>query len=146
MKRPGPAGRQAGFTLVELIVAITIIAIMAAAAVLAIPSPDGGVRVEAERFAARVRAAQEMAMIESRANAVAVDPAGYAFSRSDGGAWRETVRYSWEDGTQPDVGGRGGRSTFDATGLADPLELTLRRGDERAQIVIGSDGVIRVRR
>lgn len=138
-------GGEAGFTLIELIVVITIIGIASAAAVLAIPDTNG-IRVEAERFAARARAAQENAMIDSRSTSVMVDPSGYVFARSDGGTWRETARYQWEQGTTPDIGGRGGRSVFEATGLTDPLELTLRRGEDRAQIVIGSDGAIRIRR
>ncbi len=126
---------------------ITIIGLLAAAVVLAIPEANGGLTAEAERFAARAKAAQEAAVINSRATALAVDAAGYAIARSEGGRWQELSRHGWEAGTQPDFGGRAqARAVFDATGLADPLEVNLRRGSARAQIVIGSDGEIQVRR
>ncbi len=137
---------ERGFTLVELMVVIVIIGLLAGVAVLSIPSAGGGLRVEAERFAARAKAAQEAAVINSRATALRVDAGGYAIAKNEGGAWQDVAQHNWESGTQPDFGTGGeGRTMFDATGIADPLEVTLRRGDERVQVVIGSDGEIQVR-
>jgi general secretion pathway protein H len=128
-------------------VVITIIGVLAGAVMLAIPDADGGLRGEAERFAARAKAAQEAALINSRAMSLRVDGAGYAMAQSESGAWREVARFEWEAGTQPEFGtGAAGRTVFDATGIAEPLEVRLRRGGEVLQIVIRSDGEIDVRR
>jgi general secretion pathway protein H len=135
-----------GFTLVEMMVVVAIIGLLAGAVVLSMPEVDGGLRVEAERFAARAKAAQEAALIDSRATSLSVDASGYMLARSEGGAWRELARFPWEGGTQPDVAAGAGRTVFDATGIAEPLELRLRRGGEAVRIVIGSDGDIDVRR
>lgn len=138
---------ERGFTLVEMIVVVTILGLLAGAVVLAIPDANGGLRGEAERFAARAKAAQEAALINARAMSLRVDGAGYAMARSEGGTWREVARFDWEAGTRPDFGsGAAGRTVFDATGIAEPLEVRLRRGGEVVQILIGSDGEIDVRR
>jgi prepilin-type N-terminal cleavage/methylation domain-containing protein len=53
---------ERGFTLVELIVVIIIIGLLAAAAVLAMPEAGGGLRGEAERFAARAKGVNSYAV------------------------------------------------------------------------------------
>ena len=55
-----------GFTLIELMVVITIIALASAVVVFAIPDPRGRVVDEAERFAARVLAARDDAVVQGR--------------------------------------------------------------------------------
>lgn len=138
---------ERGFTLVELMVVIVIMGLMASVAVLSLPDPRGSLRGEAERFAARAKATQEAALIESRSTSVRVDPAGYAIARSRDGQWQESARFEWGQGVRPDlIAGQQGRSVFDATGTADPLQVTLRRDDERVQIVIDGDGTIRITR
>ncbi|MBX3561567.1 MAG: prepilin-type N-terminal cleavage/methylation domain-containing protein [Sphingomonas sp.] len=131
-----------GFTLVEMMVVLVILGLAAAAVVLVMPEPGGSVQAEAERFAARAKAARDMAIVEARAAAIEVGGNGYVLSRRQEGEWRETARYEWIRGTKAE----GGRTRFDTTGLADPLYVMLRRGDARAAIEIRSDGTIHVRR
>ena len=66
--------KESGFTLVELLVVLVIIGLAAAAVVLAIPDPEGSLQTEAERFAARAKAARDLAIVESRPALLRIDP------------------------------------------------------------------------
>ncbi|MDQ4088650.1 MAG: GspH/FimT family pseudopilin [Pseudomonadota bacterium] len=139
--------REAGFTLIELMVVILIIGLASAVVVVTMPESGGSVQAEAERFAARVKAARDTAIVESRAVAVQVGPGGYELLKRVRGEWRRTRHYPWAEGTQAEAGGAvAGAARFDSTGLAEPLYLTLRRQDRRVAVEIGADGSVRVRR
>ena len=143
-----PARGSAGFTLVELMVVLVIIGLMSAAVVLAIPDPRGGLVSEAETFAARVRAAQERAIMDNRAVALRLTPAGYSFERAVKGAWqpigeRPFGPANWVEGTG--VAAAADRIVFDSTGFAEPLDVTLKRGGEQVGVSIGEGGEVRVR-
>ena len=134
--------RQAGFTLVELMVVLVIIGLAAGAVVLAIPDRGGSVQEEAERFAARAKAARDGAIIEARPARLELTGAGYEVQRRERGEWQSVSRYEWVGGTVVDAGS----TRFDTTGLAQPLFVTLRRGERVASVEIRTDGTVHVRR
>lgn len=142
-----------GFTLVELMIVITIIALMSAAVVLLFPDPRGKLRDEAERFAARTRAAHDMAILEGRSVSVWVSAAGYGFDRREGNTWApisdKPLRVErWSDGVRPMIESRSGRDRviFDSTGFASaPLAVRLDRGDDRSvRVAIGTNGAVAI--
>lgn len=143
---------QQGFTLVELMVVLVVIGLVAGAAALALPDPDGGVRREAERFAIRTRAAQAEAIVAASPVSLWVTAGGYGFERRRGGAWvpigEEPFRVErWNEGTRVDLPATRGRDRviFDATGLADrPLELRLTRDRAAALVRVEANGSVRV--
>ncbi len=137
--------RNGGFTLVELLVVIAIIGLAASVVVVAMPDAAGGPGREAERFAARAKAARDSALLESRPTSIQLVAGGYEVATRAEGAWRTAAQYEWVEGTEAAAAGEG-RSIFDPTGLAGPLHLTLRRGGEKAEIEIAHDGRIQIRR
>jgi general secretion pathway protein H len=124
---------------------------MSAAVILAVPDPRGDLASEAERFAARARAAQERAIMDNRPIALRVSPAGYAFEWRQQAGWQPMTEkpflaQAWGKDVRVSVSGGEGRVVFDATGLADPLQLALARGREQVGVRIGNGGTIRVLR
>ena len=143
---------QRGFTLVELMVVMTIIGLASAIAVMAMPDPRGRVADEAARFALRVRGAHDSAIVEAKPVSVWVTQEGYGFDRRLQGSWvpigEKPLRVErWAEGTRAGLGDASGRVrvTFDETGLADrPALVTLIRNGARADVQIDADGTVRV--
>lgn len=138
-----------GFTLVELLVVMTILALACSVAALALPRPGHRVRDEAERFAARIHAARQQAVLANRPLALIVDTNGYAFQSRKDGRW-ETIAESplapavWQQGTA--IASAQARIRFDPTGIADPIAVELRRNGERALVRTDDRGEIDVAR
>ena len=139
--------RERGFTLVELMVVIVIIGLAASVVVLAMPEAGGSLASEAETFAARAKAARDGAILDARPAAVRVGPGGYAVSRRIDGRWQPVGRYQWAEETAAAMsGGSGDAVRFDSTGLAEPAEIVLSRGERRIVVEIGEEGHVSIRR
>lgn len=80
--------RQAGVTLLELLVVLAILSLVAAVIVVNAAPGRAASREEAERFAARMTAAEEMALTASAPVRVEFRSDGYVFERFSGAAWR----------------------------------------------------------
>jgi len=97
---PGPRasrGRPAvGFTLLEILVVLTLLAILMGTVVLGFTGADGRQRLagEAERLAMRIELARQRALLRNREWGLHLDDDGYAFSEFDraSGEWVEHDR------------------------------------------------------
>ncbi|GLV20796.1 hypothetical protein TomMM35A_06560 [Sphingobium sp. TomMM35A] len=137
--------------MIELMVVLTIIGFISAAVVLALPDPRGRVVEDADRFAARVAAARDEAVVTARPMGLWVSASGYGFQRRDGGQWvpveeQPFVTANWKSGTRALLGKDGRQQIgFDGTGLpTDPMTVTLAREAERISITVDMAGKVMV--
>ena len=141
-----------GFTLVELMVVLALMALAATAVVLTLPSAGGGAMAEATRFAARVASLRDRSVIEGRTHGLWVTASGYGFERRAAEAWQpledgRLSRADWRAGTAVTVDGAAqGRLSFNRVGLPDrPMRIAFRAGDSAAAVVIDAAGEVAVR-
>lgn len=149
---PPQEGRgESGFTLVELMIVMLIIGLMTATVALTVPDQHSRVVDDAERFAARVLAARDNAVLQSRPMSLWVSASGYGFSERTRGDWapmddRPFAPTNWREGTTALVGQAGREQIyFDSTGLASqPLTIRLVRGGQQVSVSIGVTGKVEV--
>jgi type II secretion system protein H len=147
------APRDAGFTLIETIVALAVIALLAGLAVMAAPGLDARARSEAERFAAFVARGGQESIMTNRALALTVSPEGFGFSAMGPQGWaplppgdRLAFR-RWPAGVDATlVAEAQTRIVFDVLGGADPAQVRIGRAGAAYAVDITGAGEIRVSR
>ncbi|MBX9574928.1 MAG: GspH/FimT family pseudopilin [Caulobacteraceae bacterium] len=128
---------RAGLTLVEVLVVLAVIGVVAAMVVLGVRTDGDPARVEANRFADRLRLAADEALIAGRPVTLAMDPRGYGFegdahADDDWGARHDLPREVRFWAPQA-------RLTVDPDGVEAPVVMTMR--DRRQAWRITFDGL-----
>lgn len=145
----GPRRRETGFTLVEVMVVVTLIGLVAGLAMLSVPDPRPSVTLEAERFGARLQRAQEEAILTNRAVEVALTPSGYAFRVRDAGGWRPLTdapfgEVVWEPDTAVRREQRAGAVAFDPAGGSSAGAFSLSRDGRSVRVEVDPAGNVRI--
>ena len=143
-----------GFTLVEMMIVIAVTALLAGVVVLTVGNAGPGPREAATRFASRIAAARDEAIIGGRPISAWVSASGYGFDQLRKGHWEklEQKPFDGDDwGPSMQVGLTGSSATrarvrFDNVGVADQaLGVRLSRQGESALVQISSNGEVTVK-
>jgi general secretion pathway protein H len=144
-----------GFTLVELMVVITLVALAGAAVVMTMSSGADAASTTASRFASRLGAARDEAIITGTPVSAWISPSGYGFERFVEGQWAAIEEKPLESSDWPEgvsVSGSAQASThrsrirFDAMGLTgSSASLRFAHAGTRSEVRVEPSGDIVVR-
>ncbi|MFP5328532.1 MAG: GspH/FimT family pseudopilin [Alphaproteobacteria bacterium] len=142
-----------GFTLVELMIVIAVIGLLSGAVIFTVGPPGGGPGESAARFAGRLAAARDQAILTGQPISAWTSPSGYGFDRFRDGHWEAMSdkpfdTENWAKGTDVAAaappGGRA-RVRFDSLGMADqPFEVRVSRGGQAARVRVDANGDVSV--
>jgi general secretion pathway protein H len=144
------SARSAGFTLVELMVVLAVLALAATIVILTIPGSNARVHDEADRLAVRIASLRDLAIVEGRPMALVVSPSGYGFERREVGGWavlpgRGFARHNWPRGvrlTDP-ADGAPLRIAFDPVGMTSARTvLTIGDSAVSARLTVSATGEV----
>jgi len=146
---PPSRGSEQGFTLIELMVVIVIIGLMSGAVMMTMVDPRGRISGDVDRFAGRVRAARDAAIVDGRPVALWVSTTAYGFERRRDGEWQAVTdgplaARDWSGGTRAALDQTSQvRVVFDSVGRADQtLRFGLDRDGQRLRVSMDLDGKV----
>lgn len=146
----GGVHRERGFSLVELLIVIVIIGLISSVVIVTMSDPRGRITGDADRFAGRVRAARDAAIVSGRPMALWVSQTGYGFQRREQGEWQAVndgplAAKNWSSATSARFNGVSQlRQVFDSVGRADqPLDFVLARDTSQVRVRVDLDGQVK---
>ena len=148
------AGRERGFTLLEVLVAITIVAVLMGAVGLSVRSADRSLQADTERIAVLLSLAREEAQVRGAPIRFEADDVEYRFLIRRGPSWqpllddRDLRRREWGGPTKLTLVRSDGRSVieFGRDVVDSPFELRLERDRKTGLIYANGLGMFEVRR
>ncbi len=166
------ARTTAGFTLIELLVVLAILAFASGIVVANLPSIRSPAQASAEKFAAQLQAANEMAVMSTPSLRIESDENGYRFQRLTAEGWTSEglpallradavargvaseIRFveltdansRFLSGAQPVDANEVRRAALDPAGMAPLIEATFSGYGQRWRVVAAPDAAIEVGR
>jgi type II secretion system protein H len=148
---------QGGFTLVEAMTALMVVAFVAGIVFLMAPSPDREARTQTERFAQRLALASDESVMRNQTVALVMNDDGYGFERLSENGWapvepNSPLRFrAWPAGLsfrveEPEAVKDGRVARFDAMGGATPARILIAGGGVRWRVEIDGQGSAHVAR
>ena len=145
-----PERHPRGFTLVELMVVLAVLALAATVVILTIPGSNARVAEEADRLAVRIAALRDLAIVEGRPMALVVSPSGYAFERREAGGWMALPgkgfdQHDWPSGVRLTEPGNNApvRIAFDTIGMTSArTALAIGDGEVTARLTVSATGEV----
>ncbi len=137
--------REAGFSLIEMMVVLAIVSLAAGLVVVSAPGPSGQLAQETDRLIRGLVAARDLALIENRTVIVEVSETGYAMRVAsrigpvrevEVTLWNERTTVASADGRMPAV------IAFDPVGITEPASFTLFNEGAKDGVVIDPSGRI----
>ncbi len=137
--------RDAGFSLIEMLAALAIMALAAGLVAMSIPNPSGRLADETDDLIRNLVAARDLALVENRMVMVEIGETGYEtrIVRRLGSpetraqvSWRPETSVAMGDGRLPAA------ILFDSVGLTEPATITLFRKNRKDGVVIDGSGRI----
>ena len=137
--------REAGFSLIEVMVTLAVVSLAAGLIVMNAPGPSGRLADETDSLIRSLTAARDLALVENRVVTVEINDAGYQtrIVRKLRGPeadrltpWRDGTTVATGDGRLPAV------IVFDPVGLAEPATITLFRDGAKDGAYVAPSGRI----
>lgn len=159
MMPTSPIGKnkQSGFTLIEVLAVLFIIAMMAGAVVMSLPPKQDPLYEQGKTLATRIGLAAQTGLIEQQAMGVSFTKKGYTILKYTDQAWEIIEEFEFEGDRAPDLELRENEAPvdleqaekseipvirYDTTGLGTAFELYLTSGSSGFVITGAIDGTI----
>ena len=147
--------RQAGFSLVEVMVTLLIMGLMASAVILNLPEQEDKLEAQVKKLALHLHMASQTSIIEQSIVGVKFDEDGYSLSRYNGAEWTSYLTYEFDESAIPQISlikngtnldmKKLRKSTipaiqYDMTGLVSPFSVVFLYGTQKITLKIAADG------
>jgi general secretion pathway protein H len=147
---------DAGFTLIEALMALLIVGLLAGVVALSVPAPDARARAAAQTLAARMMLAGDESVMRNRTIGLRLSEEGYGFASLEADGWRPVeatapLRYrAWPIGVSGQVlqadGDEAIAARFDVMGGATPIRVRIDSGGGAWLVSLRVDGGVHVER